>query len=140
MQVETALELIPMFDFGPQLRLEAVDHTHRYESAVKVTTHYDTVSTDREVWKMVQESGEYLPEHQITARADHVILVGECNDIVDLMLKVIVECLGPMFLHEIRELARVKPTGWAPLHPHRPSGMERWGDKAGDLAYGVAAK
>lgn len=137
MNVKTALQLIELIDCGPGWRLEAEDHTHRYQDVIKVTVHVNAIATEREHWA-TECDGYCNADETLDVRASFHVFVGRCNNDVDLYRCVFDNAVVPVLLHEAREMFRIKPTGWAPFHPHRRDGMERWGEPERDQAYGLA--
>lgn len=133
MDVKTALALIGQIGCGPTLCLEAEDYTNRHEGAIKLTTIVKTVGSERE-----DAERDYEGSEPIDVRADFVIIVTDCNDDVELYRRVLTEAVIPTLVHEIREFFRIRPTQWAPFHPHKQGGVERWGEPEIDRKYGRA--
>lgn len=132
MNVDTALRLIEQIDCGPNLCVEAEDYTRRHEGAIRLTTIVTTVGSERE------QFGNYKDAEPIDVRAQFVIIVTDCADDLELYRRVLTEALIPTLTHEIREFFRIKPTGWAPFHPHKIDGVDRWGEPEVDRKYGTA--
>lgn len=129
MECSSALRLIEQVIFMPGWRLEAEDHTKRFEDAILLTIHYPARSTAR----ADAEAG--YPE-EIVTYARFVVLAGDCDSDEDLW-RVLMEKILLVLEHEAREYFRIKPTSWAPFHPHRRDGMRRWGNPATDLGFGL---
>jgi hypothetical protein len=132
MNIDTALALCEQIECGPTLCIEAEDYTRRHEGALRVTTIVSTVGSERETF------GRYDEAEPIDVRAAFVIVVDDCNDATELYRRVLTEAVIPTLVHEVREFFRIKPTGWAPFHPHKRDGVSRWGQPEVDRKYGVA--
>ena len=129
MLAATAIELIGTVCYRPGWTFEASDYTNRFESAICVKVTYPAPETGRDNWALG------YPE-QIQARAAFPIQIHDCADAGALFRKVF-DLIVEIEIHEAREIFRVKPTGWAPFHPHQVDGMNRWGNPKGDLAFGL---
>lgn len=129
MECESALRLIEQIVFMPGWRFEAEDHTKRFEDAVMLTIHYPARSTAR------AEAPDDYP-NEINTYARFVILAGDCDD-DEMLWRCIMEKILLVLEHEAREYFRIRPTFWAPYHPHRREGMKRWGNPATDLGFGL---
>jgi hypothetical protein len=129
---ESAVELISALCYKPGWSLSATDCTHRHEGAVVVHVSYPAYPSERD-----QAAAGYPgPEQKL--RANFPLLVGDCDDDVELYRRVL-GVLLEVETHEAREFLRVRPTWWAPFHPHRIDGMRRWGTPEQDLRFGVGA-
>lgn len=132
MNVTSALLLVGQVDCGPNWRLTAEDYTHRQEATICVTTHVATISTDRKHWPYKRSTP------RVEVRAHFLVYVGDCADAEDLYRRLFDQAVVPTLVHEGRELFRIRPTGWAPFHPHHRDGMLRWGAVEHDQKYGLA--
>ena len=128
MEVQSAIEMTRSFVFFPGWTLEARDYTHRHEGTIALHVEFPGVATER----------ENAPGYKVKIRPyqDFVIIVRDLD--FEGYCRAVLECLHRIFIHESREAFRVRPTMLAPFHPHRVDGQRRWGDVAGDLAYGIA--
>lgn len=124
---ETAIELVSQIVYRPGWTFEASDYTNRFEAAICVKVTYPAPETARSNWPAY--------EKRIVARASFPLQVANC-DTTDLYRK-IMDMLIVIEVHEAREIFRIQPTGWAPFHPHKLDGMERWGQPHADLAFGL---
>ena len=129
MKVPTAIALIANLVYKPGWTMETEDYSHRHEDGVKVTLCCDTYRSERE------EAEEGYPS-PIRPRASFCILVGDLETDVDLY-RALMDKIIEYEVHEAREFLRVKPTLWAPFHPHKADGQKRWGNPAADLAFGM---
>lgn len=130
MEVQSAVDIVnTQMIYVPGWEFTAEPFTDRFEAAMQVRVNYPVIRTDREVMR----AGEVVP---FTATAAFPI-VCDFNDMVGLARCIIDNVLVPIHLHEAREGLRFLPTFWAPFHPHRVDGMNRWGDPNGDLMFGI---
>lgn len=127
MLVQSAIDLIGEMVYKPGWTFEASDHTDRFEHTVKVRVTYPATMSERE------EAPRGYPT-EITPHGEFAIQVDNCRDEADLFLKMLVEIIAPIDSHEAREFLRVRPTFWAPYHPHTADGMRRWAERTGDQA------
>lgn len=122
MRVESAIALINNLVYKPGWHFTATDHTKRFESTVLVRIDYPAVDSGRPnaMRDEPYSSEDILP----AAYASFPIVVDQCDDegLYLAMLQVILE----IEMHEAREFLRVKPTYWAPFHPHQTDGMRKW--------------
>lgn len=116
--------------FAPGWTITAEPFTERFENTIKVSVNYPACQTARD------DAKEGYP-HVIHADASFV-MVCDCNDTADLFRKLLEEVIFPIQHHEAREMLRLKPTFWAPFHPHKIGGMEAWGDRWNDMRFGLA--
>jgi hypothetical protein len=141
MRVDTAISLIDTMVYKPGWTFEATEN-NRFESAVTVLVNYPANNSDRD-----NAMRGYIDAVMPTARASFPLLVDPCDD-VDLY-QMMIEIIMHIELHEAREFLRVRPSYWAPFHPHRLDGMKRWSavEKRGqmwqqmplaDLQFGIA--
>lgn len=137
MRVETALVLInESLVFLPNWTIEATDHRKRYEDAICLRlTIKDAPFSERE------EAPKYLRHVPNGVHSEFPIHVGDCNDIDELAGRVL-DAILDTFAHEAREFLRIKPTMWAPFHPHKRDGIDRWTARTGrhpdqDFKYGI---
>lgn len=128
MEVSSALALANQLVFLPGWIISAEDHTNRFEGSIKVCFKYPTVQTER------ADAPDNYP-HPIEARASFALPVLDCDDTS--IYRRILDATVQIACHEHREALRVLPTYWAPFHPHRLDGMNRWGDVQGDMQFGL---
>ena len=128
MQVSTAVALIKNLEYKPGWSFHAYDHSNRFEGGVRLDIRYECRRSER----------EFAPDYNVTieARAAFALQVRDGWDETDLYRAVLEKVLD-VEQHEAREFFRVKDTWWAPFHPHRIDGMERWGTPTTDLMFGV---
>lgn len=136
MEVKSAVRLINELVYRPGWTIEAEDYTKRFEGSVMVKFTFPAYHTERDL----AEQG--YPSYTDESWAKVPIMVGDCPDDAELYGRVL-DCIRKIELHEAREFLRVKPTYWAPFHPHRVDGMRRWAKRSGedigeDYRYGVA--
>lgn len=132
MLAETACAIInEAVVFFPGWNFTAEDYCHRFEDTVRCTVHYPAVQTNR-----ADAHEGYLCV--IEAVASFVIVTGDCRDEVDLLRCLLDGAIMKVHEHESREGLRLRPSYWAPFHPHKVGGMRRWGDPGGDLSFGLA--
>lgn len=129
MLVESAIELIQCLVYKVDWKFEVEDATKRYENAVKLTIHYPAQETDREDAKNGYGRDNY-------PYASFILMVGNVDQIE--LYRKVANCILEIESHEMREFLRVKPTYWAPFHPHNEDGMKRWGTFHDDLKFGLA--
>lgn len=129
MLVTSAVELLNRVVYKPGWEIEAIDHTDRFESAVKVCIRYPAQASER------IEAADGYPR-TIQARMSCVMLVGGMDDTA--LYRALLAKIIEIEVHESREFLRVLPTYWAPFHPHREDGMARWGSPEQDLMFGLA--
>lgn len=132
MRVETAIALINDVIYRPGWEISATDARHRFENAVRVEIHYPAEETSRE--RALDPAGPYREENR--PRAAFYLMVGDCDDIS--LYRRLLDRFLEIEQHEAREYLRVRPSGWAPFHPHQADGMARWGDPERDLMFGAA--
>lgn len=130
MRLETALELMANITYRPGWTFEASDYTNRFEGALCVKVVYPAPETGRANW-----ANGYA--EQINARAAFAIFFHDCRNAEELYRRIFCQIITVIELHEAREIFRIKPTGWAPFHPHTIDGMTRWGVPNEDLAFGL---
>lgn len=142
MHVDTALTIInESLVYPPGYTVTATDHTSRFEDTVCVHVSIDAKRSEREL------APEGYPEDVPGgARSSFPIAVGDIEDgdgaLAALTYRVIT-ALVTATTHEIREFVRVKPTYWAPFHPHRLDGIKRWSkaqhtDPSADFLFGLS--
>lgn len=141
MEVTTAVELLNQIEFNRnghewRIRAEAFD---RFEDAIILTIDYPIIDSSRHNYDVPiggpQPDGSIKESFYVSTR--WVILAGCCTDELGLYREFL-DKVAIIDSHEAREALRVKPTKWAPFHPHRTGGMERWGDMQGDIQFGLA--
>jgi len=131
MQVDTAIALINQLIYMPGWNLTARDHTDRFEDAIVLHVDYQAPNFTRAA------AANGYP-YTVDAAAEFPLCVSGCSDVVDLYHLVFDQALMRIHCHEGREALRVLPTHWAPFHPHKVDGRERWGDPVGDITFGIA--
>lgn len=129
MNCETAARLIGQLVFRPGWKIEAQCHCHRFEETIKVVFTYPAFETGR------PEAEQGYPVAN-EPHASYSIQIGELDDVG--LYRKILDCVADIDSHEARETLRVKPTFWAPFHPHNKDGMDRWGAPDRDLCFGLA--
>ena len=129
MTPETAICLVSNIVMLPGWELSACDHSDRFEGSIKLELHYTVPNTNRE--------NAPCYDTELSTYASEPIFVINCNDPVELYRRII-NWIAEVQLHELREAFRIAPTMWAPFHPHKQDGMERWGTPERDLKFGVA--
>lgn len=130
MRVESAMELInSSLIYKPGWRISATDHTNRFEGTILVRIDYPARNSNRD-----QASDGYSEE--INTYAIFPVTVEDCDDLS--LMRHVLDKIIEIEAHEAREFLRVKPTNWAPFHPHRVGGMKAWGTPEKDLLFGVA--
>lgn len=135
MDVSSAVELVNnSLVYKPGWTFTATDHTDRFEDTIVVRVDYPARNSNRD-----QAEGEYPQE--ITTYASFPLVVKDCDD--ESLIFQLLQAIGRIEMHEAREFLRVKPTMWAPFHPHRADGMRRWSARTGDrlvddLQFGIA--
>lgn len=121
MRVASAIELIGQLVYKPGWQFQAEDHTSRYENSICLTIRYPAVNSDR------AEACQGFPNGirpDGLARASFCIMLGNDSDLQ--LYRKVSDCIMEIEYHEMREFLRVKPTFWAPFHPHNLEGIERW--------------
>jgi hypothetical protein len=138
MNVDSAIALIDNLLYLPGWGFEAADHTNRFEGSVKVKITYPARNSNRD------QAPDGYPE-TITTYAEFPMVVANCDDMW--LYRKVANAVVEIETHEMREFLRVKPTFWAPFHPHRIDGMKRWNatedsgpadDIFPDLRFGIA--
>lgn len=115
--------------FEPGWKFTATDHTNRFEGTIKVRIEYPAQNTNRD------QAADGYPE-RICTYAEFTMTVADCGESHALYHKLF-KLLMKVHEHESREYFRIRPTNYAPFHPHRIGGMERWGTTDSDLLFGV---
>lgn len=141
MNVESACALLNNIEFkrnGADWKIHA-EPFERFEDAIILNIAYPVIDSSRDHWDTpigeVQSDGNKKEQYYVSTR--WVILAGCCTDELGLYREFL-DKVALIDSHEAREALRIKPTKWAPFHPHRTGGMERWGDVEGDTKFGVA--
>jgi hypothetical protein len=130
MRVESALELINnSLVYKPGWKISATDHTNRFEDTIVIKIEYPARNSNRD-----QADNGYSEE--INTYATFPVIVADCDDLS--LMRNVLNKIIEIEAHEAREFLRVKPTNWAPFHPHRVGGMRAWGTPQSDLQFGVA--
>jgi hypothetical protein len=135
MLVPSAVALInESLIFLPGWKITAEDYTSRHEGCVALhigAPSYETNRSEAMLGYPVENEPHAVVMIQVTPEMDLV-------DLFYLVLSKIIE----FQTHEFREGMRVKPTGWAPFHPHKIDGIHRWCARSGehtaekDLSFG----
>lgn len=130
MQVSSALALInDVICYKDKWVFTAKDDTQRYEGTIQVRIDYPAIMSEREN----QKKGKQVP---IMTYATFRIMVVDCEDDIALYRELMRHIMA-IEEHEAREFLRIKPTFWAPFHPHKVDGMKRWGKADHDVQFGV---
>lgn len=130
MQPTSAVDLLSQVIYKPDWVITAADNSDRFEGTITVCVEYPCQQYNRD-----QAPLGYPKDMQ--AKASFRIMVGDCNDTTTLYRRTLEVLHGRIDCHEAREAFRIKPTYWAPFHPHKLDGMERWGDVQGDMNFGI---
>jgi hypothetical protein len=128
MRVDSAVDLVNGIVYRPGWTITAKPHTARFEGAICVRIEYPAQNTDRD------QAPDYPTP--IQTRATFPLIVSECDDVA--LYRQVMDAIMEIEEHEAREYFRVEPTHWAPFHPHRVEGMNRWGNPQRDLRFGLA--
>ena len=130
---QTAVSLVnESLMFLPGWHVKASDFTSRHEGAICVYVSYPGHESNRP---------EAMAGYPVTnePRAVTVLQVGLDWELTDLF-RAVLNVLIMFITHEFREFLRVRPTGWAPFHPHQIDGIARWGgNPTDDLTFGFNA-
>lgn len=129
MECESAVILVEQIILEPGWSITAEDHTKRFEGTIKIRVDYPARNTNRD------QAESNFPE-RICTYATFTIVAHDCHDDIDLY-RAVIGILLRIKEHEIREYFRVRPTNWAPFHPHRVDSMRRWGSMDYDLNFGI---
>lgn len=135
MDVRSAIELVNnSLVYKPGWTFTATDHTNRFEDTIVVRVDYPARNSNRD-----QAAEGY--QEEIMTYASFPLVVKDCDD--ESLMFQILDAIGKIEMHEAREFLRLKPTMWAPFHPHRVDGMRRWHERTGeplvgDLQFGIA--
>jgi hypothetical protein len=130
-ETASAVALANRLIYKPGWQITAEDHTNRFEGTIKVRIDYPAQNSNRD------QAEQGYPE-TIQTYASFPIVVGDCEDDATLYRRIL-DALVKIEIHEAREFLRVQDSFWAPFHPHRIDGMQRYG--AGvldDLQFGIA--
>lgn len=130
--VPDAVELINSMVFMPEWEWIAEDYTKRFQGGIKVSVLYQARNSDRD------QAPSYQEWTVPGGRASFVMQINDCVTKEDVLRKLIVEGIMPIFLHETREFLRYPDTLIAPFHPHNQDTMEAWGSVEHDLKFGAA--
>lgn len=129
MFVQTAIDLIDLIAYKPGWTFKASDLTKRFEGTVSVKITYPARKSERE------EAPAGYPT-EIEPYAEFPIIVTECAD-QNALYRCVLDAILVIEQHEAREFLRIRPTYWAPFHPHTVDGMKRYGTTQQDLAFGL---
>lgn len=123
--------------YKPGWSFTATDHSKRFEGSICLRVEYPARETSRD------DAFEGYPNEN-RPYATFPIVVRDLDDsgLYYAILKVIMSIEE----HEAREFLRIRPTGWAPFHPHAIDGMRRWREACNcpaeqlesDLQFGIA--
>lgn len=121
MRIATAIALIDNVVYKPGYGFTAHDHTRRFEGTVKVRLSYAAPETGR------ANAADGYPE-TIKTYAEFTIAVGdlEGTDAALGLYRRLLDAVLEVEAHEAREAFRVRPSLWAPFHPHQLDGIEAW--------------
>lgn len=139
MEIPSAVRLVNNLAYKPGWSFEATEHDNRFEGTIKVKINYPARnSSDPDALDVPVD--ERYPE-EIMTYASFPIVVKDCDDTA--LYCHIADAINDIESHEMREFLRVAPNGWAPFHPHRVDGMNRWAEAHGtsvmaDLQFGLA--
>lgn len=117
MEIRTAIDLVNEMVYLPNWSFEATDHGKRFEGTVAVKVTYPAVETNR------PEAREGYPVENRPYATFPLMVHGMCNQDLYYGLGVVIM---KIYEHEMREALRIKPTYWAPFHPHHIDGIKRW--------------
>jgi hypothetical protein len=129
MRVDTALTIVNNeLLFYPGWQVSATDHSHRFEDTICL--HFNLTDAPRTERELVRADAannvDAYPEHVPGgAKSAWPLYVGDCDNVDTLVYRVI-KAAEANFSHELREAARLRTTTWAPFHPHKYAGMQRW--------------
>lgn len=134
MEIQSAIALVESLEYKPEWTFTAEDHSARFEGTIKVRIEYPARNSNRD-----QAEAGY-PE-EIQTYASFPLVIADCDD--ESLYYKMMEAIVKIEEHEAREFLRIKPTHWAPFHPHRVDGMKRWQRITGqpmvsDLQFGIA--
>ncbi len=139
MDIASATQLVDNLVFFPGWEFKASDHSKRFEGTISVRVEYPSCETSRE------RAAEGYPETN-KPYVNVPIVVRDLDDIG--LYRALIAVAMEIAEHEFREALRVKPTLWAPFHPHQIDGMRRWQEGSaqmdasthlrGDLQFGLA--
>lgn len=138
---QTAADLLNHIEFkrnGAEWRVRAKPFD-RFEDSILLEIDYPVIDSSRNHWD-VPEGGEQddgATKEKFYVTTKWVIQAGCCSDDTDLYREFLAK-VAIIDSHEAREALRIRPSLWAPFHPHRTGGMERWGDPQGDIMFGLA--
>jgi hypothetical protein len=127
LEVESAVRIINSLVYKPRWRFVASDNTARFEGGVLVRIHYPAYQSER------SDAPRYGTRIMTSAT-----FAFQCLDFDDVeVYRTVLRFVLRIEEHEAREFLRVRPTMWAPFHPHRQGGMHRWGNPESDLMFGI---
>lgn len=128
MERKSACKLITELTYKPGWEIKAVPN-NRFEGAVTIKVTYPAARSERCFWPHYEE---LIPGG---GKVDKTVLVRDCSD--EDLYREVLDFLVDIEAHEAREFLRIKPTGWAPFHPHRFDGIKRHGTEDDDLKFGL---
>jgi hypothetical protein len=134
MEIRSAIDLInDQVAYKDGWEFEAVDHSARFEGCVQVKLTFPVTTSERQD----RRSGRSEP---FVNRVTFPLVVADLD--FDGLLRAVFGLIVRVEVHEAREFFRIRPTFWAPVHPHRVDGMvrgEAWGVSSAQecLTYGL---
>lgn len=136
MLVQTAIQLVNEIQYFPGWTFTATDHSRRFEGAILVRIDYTAQETGR-------ENAERGYPETIQTYATFPVVVVDCDNLA--LFRKVANAIMRIQEHEMREALRIRPSYWAPFHPHNMDGMRRWNatsgctdaDIMGDIQFGI---
>ena len=119
MLIETACSLVSNLIYKPGWRFECEDFSARFGDYITVKIIYPAVNYNRD------QAPEY--KDHIEIYATWPLLVSDTDDAKVIYARIL-DFVLLIEEHEAREALRVRPTMWAPFHPHHLAGMQSWLD------------
>jgi hypothetical protein len=117
MEIRTAIELIGEMVYFPGWEFAATDHSRRFEGSIAVKVTYPSVETNR-----VEAYAGYSVVNKPYATFPIMVHGMRAEDLYYALSIVLMKINE----HEMREALRIKPSYWAPFHPHHIDGIRRW--------------
>jgi hypothetical protein len=124
-RTDTAIQLIDNLVYKPGWIFEARDNSKRFQDSICLTVTYPAMNSDREE----AAAGFPTPIPPNGARASFNIPIHDADDMK--LYRHVVQVIMWIEEHEAREFLRVKPSYWAPFHPHNSGGIENWANAIG---------
>lgn len=117
MKPESACRLInESMMYRPGWTFDASEHKERFENAIRVRIEFDTLDTSA-----VTDAGF---DSSFRLHVTFTLMVGKMDDVG--LYRAVLGVILRVEEHEAREFLRIRPTHWAPFHPHQDDGIERW--------------